>query len=85
MWCVYFLRSKQNSDLYIGSTNNVIRRLHEHNNGQSTSTKANRPWELISYITVATEEKARELEQYFKTGSGRAIYKKRILSDEALA
>jgi len=33
---------------------------------------------------VRTEEKARELEKYFKTGSGKAILKKRILTDKVL-
>jgi hypothetical protein len=38
---------------------------------------------MVAYIAVRTEKKARELEKYFKTGSGRAVLKKRILTDEA--
>jgi len=38
---------------------------------------------LEAFIAVKTESKARELEKYFKTGSGKAILKKRILTDEA--
>jgi hypothetical protein len=34
---------------------------------------------LLSYIAVQTEEQARYLEQYFKTGSGIAILYKRML------
>ncbi len=32
-------------------------------------------------IGIETEQKARELEKYFKTGSGKAILKKRFLSE----
>jgi len=44
-----------------------------------------RPLYLMSYIAVNNEAKARRLERYLKTGSGKAILKKRILMDEALA
>ncbi len=37
------------------------------------------PFEILAYVAVKTETKARELEQYFKTGSGKAILKNRIL------
>jgi hypothetical protein len=46
------------------------------------STKAYRPLKIAAYVAVETERKAKELEQYFKTGSGKAILKKRILTDE---
>jgi hypothetical protein len=35
--------------------------------------------EIEAYIAVKTEKKARELEQYFNTGSGKAILKKKIV------
>ena len=83
MWYVYFLRLS-NNDIYTGSTNDLDRRYIEHSSGLVTSTKNLRPLKLISYIVVATENKAREMEKYFKVGSGKAILKKRILTDEAL-
>ena len=61
------------------------RRMLEHTQGVCQSTKAYRPLQLIGYVAVLTEEKARNLEKYFKTGSGKAILRKRILTDEALA
>ncbi len=83
-WYVYFLRSKVTKFSYTGSTNNLGRRLSEHNNGLVHSTKSYRPFEIVAYIAVSTERKARELEKYFKTGSGKTILKKRILTDDIL-
>jgi predicted GIY-YIG superfamily endonuclease len=47
--------------------------------GQVQSTKAYGPVKLRSYVAVETETKARELEKYFKSGSGKAIALKRFL------
>jgi len=66
-------------NLYIGSTNNISRRLTEHNCGTVGSTKSRRPFSLEAYIAVKDQAKAIELEQYFKTGSGKALLQKRIL------
>jgi putative endonuclease len=80
MWYVYVIKSIEKDYTYIGSTKDLERRLREHNAGESLSTKHYRPFELIFYLAVPTEKKAREIEQYFKTGSGAAILKKRFLS-----
>ncbi len=84
MWYVYILKSINHSFIYVGSTDNIKRRFEEHNNGLSKSTKPYKPFELNAYVAVKTEKKARELEKYFKTGSGKVILKKRILIDEIL-
>jgi len=79
MWYVYILRSIVDKNLYIGSTNNILRRLTEHNSGKVDSTKNRIPFNLEVYIAVKDQAKAIELEQYLKTGSGRALLQKRIL------
>jgi len=79
MWYVYILRSSADENLYIGSTDNIRRRITEHNSGEVDSTKSRTPFGLEAYIAVKDKTKAIELEQYFKTGSGRALLKKRIL------
>jgi predicted GIY-YIG superfamily endonuclease len=65
--------------MYIGSTNDLDRRLHEHNSGFSIATKAYRPYSLITYVAVQTEAQARRLEKYFKTGSGKSVLLNRII------
>jgi predicted GIY-YIG superfamily endonuclease len=78
MWYVYFLELN-NSNIDVGSTNDLKRRVHSHQNGDVTSTKPFRPVKLKSYVAVETEELARKLELYFKSGSGKAFLKKRFL------
>lgn len=85
MWYVYVIKSNVKKFIYIGSTNNVERRLQEHNSGSSLSTASYRPFEVLITIAFPDEKHARNLEKYFKTGSGRTILKKRILDDEDLA
>ncbi|MBO6523492.1 MAG: GIY-YIG nuclease family protein [Balneolaceae bacterium] len=79
MWYVYFLKNEEKDWVYTGSTNDLRRRVSQHSRGQVQSTKHYIPLKLESYIAVQTEQKAGELEKYFKTGSGHAFLKKRIL------
>lgn len=78
MWYVYFLQLK-NGDVYVGSTNDLRRRVRSHANGEVLSTKAYLPVALKTYVAVETEAKARALEKYFKSGSGKAFARKRFM------
>jgi len=85
MWYVYILKSDIHRILYTGSTNDLKRRLHEHNSGQCKATDPFKPYHMMGYVAVPTETQARKLEKYFKTGSGRTVLKKRILNDKDIA
>jgi putative endonuclease len=78
MWYVYLLELS-NGDIYVGSTPDLRARLETHQNGHVPSTKPYRPIRLRAYVAVEIEGKARALERYFKTGSGKAIALKRFL------
>ncbi len=78
MWYVYFLQL-DNKDIYVGSTGNLRERVTVHQKGEVRSTKAYRPVVLKAYVAVETEQLARQLERYFKSGSGKAIALKRFL------
>jgi len=78
MWYVYFLQLK-NDDIYVGSTNNLRQRLPMREKGLVRSTREYRPLCLRAYAAVDSELRARQLEIYFKSGSGKAIAKKRFL------
>ena len=78
MWYVYFLKLN-NDDIYIGSTDDLKRRFSSHQAGHVISTKSYLPVILKSYVAVETENHARELEIYFKSGSGKAVALKRFI------
>ncbi len=77
MWYVYFLELS-NGHIYVGSTNDLKRRVASHRDGKVTSTRPHLPARLKSYVAVEAESVARNLETYFKSGSGKAVAKKRF-------
>jgi putative endonuclease len=84
MWYVYIIKMSD-GEYYVGSTNDLKRRIEEHTNKRDISTKWRLPVALEAYIAVKSEMTARHLEEYLKTSSGKATLRKRILPDEALA
>ena len=48
-------------------------RFKDHNEGRNKSTKPFLPFQLDAYIAVKTEKITKDLEKYFKTGSGIAF------------
>ena len=79
MWFVYVLRSLNHAFIYIGNTHDLDKRVEEHNSGLVQSTKHYAPFTLEVFVGVKSKRKALELEKYFKTGSGKAVLKKRFL------
>lgn len=82
MWYVYFLLLA-NGDVYVGSSNDLRRRVTSHQSGGVHSTKAYLPVKLLSYVAVGDEPLARSLERYFKSGSGKAVAAKRFWRRDA--
>jgi len=75
---VYVLESKQSKKFYIGSTNNLVRRVKEHNLGLNQATKAYIPWKLIYYEACIHEQDAKRREYYFKSSQGGRLLRQRI-------
>lgn len=46
---VYILESQNYQELYIGYTDDLRKRIKEHNQGLNKSTKPYLPWKLIYY------------------------------------
>ncbi|HOX30023.1 MAG TPA: GIY-YIG nuclease family protein [Candidatus Paceibacterota bacterium] len=78
MFYNYVLQSLKNDNLYIGYTNDLQKRLKEHNNGFNPSTKPYRPWQIIYYEACITETDAIKREQYLKTPQGKRLLKLRL-------
>ena len=81
MYKVYVLKSIADGNFYYGFTNNLSRRLKEHNLGKIKTTKYRRPLEVMYYENVATLELARKREKYFKSGFGRKYIKNKIINN----
>lgn len=75
MFTVYVLYSDEFKRTYTGLTNDLERRLKEHNSKQNKSTKAYAPWRVIYKEEIETRIKAREREKYLKSGIGRDFIK----------
>ena len=58
MWYVYILKSAIDNNLYVGSTNDIARRLTEHNSGKVDSTKNRTPLRLEAYFAVKDKSRA---------------------------
>jgi putative endonuclease len=79
MYYVYVLKSRVDAKLYTGSTNDLRRRLSEHNGGFVRSTKARRPFELRYYEAYTDNSDARRREfSLKKDGKALGQLKRRI-------
>jgi predicted GIY-YIG superfamily endonuclease len=79
-YIVYILRGRKNSErIYIGLTQNLNKRIKEHNKEKSQYSKTYGPWELQTYIVFQNKNQAKNFEEYLKSGSGFAFLKKRLI------
>ena len=67
MWYFYVIESlKQRNYFYKGSTNNLRRRLAQHNNGEVESSDPYKPYRLVYYEAYLFEFAARIRESSVK-------------------
>ena len=69
MYSVYALKSLKDDKYYFGQTEDVIKRLNEHNQGKVKSTRHRRPFVLVGYKTYKTRNEARWVEYNIKRHS----------------
>jgi len=79
MYYVYILKSGKDGSRYIGVTEDLKRRLSEHNNGGSRYSSNKRPYKIIWYSAFVVKARAHEFEKYLKSSSGYAFSKKHLL------
>ena len=75
---VYIIQSSVSSKFYTGYTQNLTKRIEEHNNGENISTKHGIPWRLIYFEGCLNKEDALRRENYLKTSQGSRLIKSRI-------
>jgi len=66
MFYVYILKSNKDNKLYIGYSNNLRKRVKEHNLGLVRATKARIPLHLVYYEAYTSKEDATKREHNLK-------------------
>lgn len=79
MHYVYLIESlSKPGKRYSGYTEDLRRRVGDHNSGRNRSTSLSRPWRLKTYVAFSSKMQALTFEAYLKTGSGHAFANKRL-------
>lgn len=70
---VYILQSLKNQRFYIGSTNDLERRVLEHNSGKNKYTNLNKPFKLVFSQIFEELTMARKVEYKLKQLKSRRV------------
>ena len=82
MYYIYFLHSKTHDKNYVGFTQNVQKRIVQHNsnNNLHSFTSKFKPWELIGYFCVGdSKHDAMKVERFIKKQKSRK-FNQRVIS-----
>ena len=75
---VYVLQSDIDKYFYTGYTNDLNKRLEQHNLGLVASTKRRRPFKLIYWEGCLSQQDATKREKYLKSGNGKIYLRNRL-------
>lgn len=76
MYYTYILQSQKSNRYYIGSTNDVEKRIREHNSGKTTSTRKRGPFILVYLESYDSRQNAYRREMQIKKYKGGKAFKK---------
>jgi putative endonuclease len=66
MFYVYIIQSRFDGSYYIGYTENLVRRIEQHNNGESIYTSKKMPWQMVYFEKFQTKTEAIRREKFLK-------------------
>jgi putative endonuclease len=75
---VYVLISERDGKFYIGYTDDLKKRLNDHNKEKVPSTKNRTPLKLVYYEACLNQQDATKREKYFKTTWGKRYINSRL-------
>ncbi|RTY87502.1 GIY-YIG nuclease family protein [Flavobacterium sp. GT3R68] len=86
MYFIYIIYSKKLNRYYIGTTDDIEKRLNEHNAGfyRDSFTVNGIPWELCLDYGCESSEKAYSLEKFIKRMKSRKFLEKVISNPDVL-
>ena len=80
MFFTYILQSLKDDGYYFGHSNDIQKRLQEHNSGKTKSIKHRIPFKLIYSEHFNTRSEAYQRELFFKSFEGRQwLYSQQII------
>lgn len=82
MFFTYVIESVETGILYKGFTEDLEKRLIEHNEGLSNYTSKHKPWILVLFEEHPTKTIALKREKWYKTGVGRDWIKQQLLENK---
>ncbi|MDP3784651.1 MAG: GIY-YIG nuclease family protein [bacterium] len=68
---IYVIKSLKHPYRYVGITNNIERRLNQHNLGYNKITKPYVPFKMLFSENYPDYKEARRREKFLKSGQGR--------------
>ena len=70
-FCVYAIQSEVSNRIYVGQTDDLSRRLNEHNDRRVKSTKNGAPWKILALEFFHERSDARWCESCLKRSRGK--------------
>ncbi|MDE2001578.1 MAG: GIY-YIG nuclease family protein [Patescibacteria group bacterium] len=71
MYFTYAIKSMSRKYIYVGMTNDLLRRVSQHQSGHERTTAPYRPFLLLYQEAHPTRIAARKREKYLKSGAGK--------------
>ena len=75
MYYVYAIKSLTKKYIYVGLTNDLERRISEHNGRKEKTTRSYAPFKTILIEKYDSRWEARKREKYLKSGAGKEYLK----------
>ena len=71
MYYIYWIIDRKNKKTYVGHTDNIERRVKEHKNKTTQSTRFFEEFEIHILEEIRERNEARQREKYWKSAAGR--------------
>ena len=75
IYYVYVIKSEKDNRFYKGLTQDLEKRINQHNMGVNKSTKGFRPWVLLYSKVFTSRIEATDYEKYLKSEIGKEFLK----------
>ena len=80
IYYVYIIYSASADKYFVGQTNNLERRIEEHNLREGRYTSGKGPWKLVFKEEWDSRSETMRREKFLKSGKGREYWKEKIQS-----